>query len=415
MMADLIRRPKVSLLFYSEEEGKRVMVDKWTIEVGKKYTIGRSKKKVDISIQDITISRIHSEFIFYDKDKIMIKDFNSSNGTFINKQRIEPNKENYFSIRDILSIGDEKKQLIFVIQNDIEEEPNIRNDFNNNITEKKIKNEEINQNKINKEQKDYYENEKIKNNKYYKKEKSKSFSSHNDSSSIEKDNYYEEKNKNYKYRRDKYRNDKDRDRDNDLDEKYEDDNYKNKRYRSRKESSPLSRSRSFSSKKSYKKRDVEYRRNKKNFSKKSENSDSYSEKSSKKNKHKNILSYIIKQEEEIEKENDKKQIRLYNEYLKIKEETDAKLEMNNLPNLLPVLTAKSEEEDDDVKEESSEEEIEVKKDVIILPRHLRRKMRTGIIKDFKIFNRRKNYIKRNGINRNYSNYRNRLGRKKSGN
>ena len=415
MMADLIRRPKVSLLFYSEEEGKRVMVDRWTIEEGKKYTIGRSKKKVDISIQDITISRIHSEFIFYDKDKIMIKDFNSSNGTFINKQRIEPNKENYFSIRDILSIGDEKKQLIFVIQNDIEEEPNIRNDFNNNITEKKIKNEEINQNKINKEQKDYYENEKIKNNKYYKKEKSKSFSSHNDSSSIEKDNYYEEKNKNYKYRRDKYRNDKDRDRDNDLDEKYEDDNYKNKRYRSRKESSPLSRSRSYSRKKSYKKRDVEYRRNKKNFSKKSENSDSYSEKSSKKNKHKNILSYIIKQEEEIEKENDKKQIRLYNEYLKIKEETDAKLEMNNLPNLLPVLTAKSEEEDDDVKEESSEEEIEVKKDVIILPRHLRRKMRTGIIKDFKIFNRRKNYIKRNGINRNYSNYRNRLGRKKSGN
>ena len=414
MMADLIRRPKVSLLFYSEEEGKRVMVDKWTIEVGKKYTIGRSKKKVDISIQDITISRIHSEFIFYDKDKIMIKDFNSSNGTFINKQRIEPNKENYFSIRDILSIGDEKKQLIFAIQNDIEEEPNIRNDFNNNITEKKIKNEEINQNKINKEQKDYYENEKIKNNKYYKKEKSKSFSSHNDSSSIEKDNYYEEKNKNYKYRRDKYRNDKDRDRDNDLDEKYEDDNYKNKRYRSRKESSPLSRSRSYSRKKSYKKRDVEYRRNKKNFSKKSENSDSYSEKSSKKNKHKNILSYIIKQEEEIEKENDKKQIRLYNEYLKIKEETDAKLEMNNLPNLLPVLTAKSEEEDVE-KEESSEEEIEVKKDVIILPRHLRRKMRTGIIKDFKIFNRRKNYIKRNGINRNYSNYRNRLGRKKSGN
>ena len=415
MKDDLKRRPKVSLLFYSEEEGKRVMVDRWTIEEGKKYTIGRSKKKVDISIQDITISRIHSEFIFYDKDKIMIKDFNSSNGTFINKQRIEPNKENYFSIRDILSIGDEKKQLIFVIQNDIEEEPNIRNDFNNNITEKKIKNEEINQNKINKEQKDYYENEKIKKNKYNKKEKSKSFSSHNDSSSIEKDNYYEEKNKNYKYRRDKYRNDKDRDRDNDLEEKFEDDNYKNKRYRSRKESSPLSRSRSYSRKKSYKKRDVEYRRNKKNFSKKSENSDSYSEKSSKKNKHKNILSYIIKQEEEIEKENDKKQIRLYNEYLKIKEETDAKLEMNNLPNLLPVLTAKSEEEDDDVKEESSEEEIEVKKDVIILPRHLRRKMRTGIIKDFKIFNRRKNYIKRNGVNRNYSNYRNRLGRKKSGN
>ena len=99
MKADSKRRQKVSLLFYSEEEGKKTLIDKWTIEKGRKYTIGRSKKKVDISIQDITISRIHSEFIFYDKDKIMIKDFNSSNGTYINKQRIEPNKENYFSIR----------------------------------------------------------------------------------------------------------------------------------------------------------------------------------------------------------------------------------------------------------------------------------------------------------------------------
>ena len=409
MKDDLKRRPKVSLLFYSEEEGKRVMVDRWTIEEGKKYTIGRSKKKVDISIQDITISRIHSEFIFYDKDKIMIKDFNSSNGTFINKQRIEPNKENYFSLRDTLSIGDEKKQLIFSIQNDFEEESNIRNDFDNNISEKKNKNEELNQNKINKEEKDYYENEKIKNNKYYKKEKSKSFSSHNDSSQIEKDKYYEDENKNYKYRKDKYENN----RDYNLKDKYDDINYKNKRYRNRKESSSLSRSRSFSRKKQYNKRDVAYRKNKKMFSRKAQNSDSDSEKSSKKNKHKNILSYIIKQEEEIEKENDKKQIRLYNEYLKIKEETDARLEMDNLPNLLPVLTAKSEDDDYDKDEYSDEksEESEVKKDVIILPRHLRRKIRTGIISDFKIFNRRKNFIKKNGINRNYSNSRNKIRKK----
>ena len=409
MKDDLKRRPKVSLLFYSEEEGKRVMVDRWTIEEGKKYTIGRSKKKVDISIQDITISRIHSEFIFYDKDKIMIKDFNSSNGTFINKQRIEPNKENYFSLRDTLSIGDEKKQLIFSIQNDYEEESNIRNDFDNNIIEKKNKNEEINQNKINKEEKDYYENEKIKNNKYYKKEKSKSFSSHNDSSPIEKDKYYEDENKNYKYRKDKYENN----RDYDLKNKYDDNNYKNKRYRNRKESSSLSRSRSFSRKKQYNKRDAAYRKNKKMFSRKVQNSDTDSEKSSKKNKHKNILSYIIKQEEEIEKENDKKQIRLYNEYLKIKEETDTKLEMDNLPNLLPVLTAKSEDDDYDKEEYSEEksEESEVKKDVIILPRHLRRKIRTGIISDFKIFNRRKNFIKKNGINRNYSNSRNKIRKK----
>ena len=125
MMADLIRRPKVSLLFYSEEDGKRTLVDKWAIELGKKYIIGRSKKKVDISIQDITISRIHSEFIFYDKDKIMIKDFNSSNGTYINKEKIDPYKEVYFSIKDILSIGDEKNELVFEVSKEIKENKRI--------------------------------------------------------------------------------------------------------------------------------------------------------------------------------------------------------------------------------------------------------------------------------------------------
>ena len=401
MKADLKRRPKVSLLFYSEEEGKRTLVDKWTIEVGKKYTIGRSKKKVDISIQDITISRIHSEFIFYDKDKIMIKDFNSSNGTYINKQRIEPNKENYFSVRDMLSIGDEKKELIFIILNDEEEETNIRNDFDN-ISENKNKNEEIKQNQKNKNQKNYVENEKKKkkNNKYYKREKSRSLN--NDSSSRknedEKDKYYEneDEDKNNKYRNNKFGYNRNKN----SGDKYEDSNYKNNKYRYKSRS--RSRSRRGSRKKQYNKRDTGYRRNKKLYTKYSPKSNSDSEKSSKKNKHKNILSFIIKQEEEIEKENDKKQIRLYNEYLKIKEETDAKMEMKNLPNLLPVLTAKFDEDDDIYpSEDSSENGSYGKKDVIKLPYHLKRKLRTGIIRNFKLSERKNDYRQNKNINRNY--------------
>ena len=403
MKADLKRRPKVSLLFYSEEEGKRTLVDKWTIEVGKKYTIGRSKKKVDISIQDITISRIHSEFIFYDKDKIMIKDFNSSNGTYINKQRIEPNKENYFSVRDMLSIGDEKKELIFLILNDEEEETNIRNDFDN-ISEKKNKNEEIKQNKKNKNQNNYLENERenIKNNKYYKREKSRSLS--NDSSSkkkeFEKEKYYEEEDedKNNKYKNNKFGYKRNKN----SGDKYDDGKYKNNKYRYKSRSRSRSRSRSSSRKKQYKKRDTGYRRNKKLYTKYSPKSDSDSEKSSKKNKHKNILSFIIKQEEEIEKENDKKQIRLYNEYLKIKEETDAKMEMKNLPNLLPVLTAKFDgDEDIDSSEERAENGNYGKKYVIKLPYHLKRKLRTGIIRNFKLSERKNDYRKNKSINRNY--------------
>ena len=406
MKADLKRRQKVSLLFYSEEEGKRTLVDKWTIEVGKKYTIGRSKKKVDISIQDITISRVHSEFIFYDRDKIMIKDFNSSNGTFINKQRIEPNKENYFSIRDSLSIGDDKKELIFLIQND-EEETNIRNDFDNK-TEKKNKNEEIRQNKINKNQKNYFEdenenikrNEITKNNKYIKKEKSKSF--HNDSSSMdnnyEKDKYYEDEEgiRNYKFKGNKYKFNRDKN----IENEYEDSKYKSNRYRNKSRS--ISRSRSASRKRPYKKRDIRNRRDRKIYRKRTTNSKSDSERSSKKNKHKNILSFIIKQEEEIEKENDKKQIRLYNEYLKIKEETDAKMEMKNLPNLLPVLTAKFDEDDDIYpSEDRSENGSYGKKDVIKLPYHLKRKLRTGIIRNFKLSERKNDYRQNKNINRNY--------------
>ena len=123
---------KVSLYFYSEEEGKRALVDKWGIEIGKKYIIGRSKKKVDILIQDITISRIQAEFIFYNKDKIMIKDFNSSNGTYINRERVVPQKEIYFSNKDILSIGDEKNELVFEVKEvkyTDEEEKYIRDNF----------------------------------------------------------------------------------------------------------------------------------------------------------------------------------------------------------------------------------------------------------------------------------------------
>ena len=135
---------KVSLIFYSEEEGKRIMVDKWNIEIGKKYIIGRSKRKVDIIIQDSNISRVQSEIIFYDKDKIMIKDLDSSNGTFINKIKIEPRKEMYFSARDIISIGDEKNELIFEVPKEEEEKKSNYDEEKKTNENNEIKFEDIN-------------------------------------------------------------------------------------------------------------------------------------------------------------------------------------------------------------------------------------------------------------------------------
>ena len=120
------------------------MVDKWNIEIGKKYIIGRSKRKVDIIIQDSNISRVQSEFIFYDKDKIMIKDLDSSNGTFINKIKIEPRKEEYISARDIISIGDEKNELIFEVQKEEEEKKSNFDEEKKTNENNEIKFEDIN-------------------------------------------------------------------------------------------------------------------------------------------------------------------------------------------------------------------------------------------------------------------------------
>ena len=106
---------KVSLYFYSQEEGKKVLKNKWGIESGKKYIIGRSNKKSDIILDDISISRVQAEILFYNPEKIMIKDLDSSNGTFINKDKIQPYREYYFTVRDCLYVGNEQNEFIFEI------------------------------------------------------------------------------------------------------------------------------------------------------------------------------------------------------------------------------------------------------------------------------------------------------------
>ena len=369
MKDDLKRNQKVSLLFYSESEGKKALIDKWKIEVGKKYNIGRSKKKVDISIQDITISRNHSEFIFYDKDKIMIKDLNSSNGTYINNVRIEPNQENYFSIRDHLSIGNEKNQLVFSIEKGIK---------NDSADEKKVNYNLENRNEEN--LKNYNEN---------KRNNEKSDSLHNEFSS-RKNRYYNEEDKKYNYNTGKIEKNK---------------KFQNNKYRSRSRSRSRDDSKRYSpdknSNKKYHKRNHEYKRNKRKHSK---NFSHDSEKSPKKNKHKNILSYIVKREEEIEKENDKRQIALYNEYLKVKQEVDEKLERNSLPSLLPVLKDKTPSEENDI--DSLEDISENRKEYIKLPNFKRN--REGRLRRFNKFDIK---YKRNII---YPKYRKRFrGYKKS--
>ena len=270
---------KVSLIFYSEENGTQEIINRWNIIIGKKYTIGRSKKKVDISIQDITISRTQLEFIYYDKSKIMVKDCNSSNGTYINKEKIKPYKECYLSINDTISIGDEKNKLIF----EFEEEETLEDKSNGNQDKKKLA-ENLSKNSSPQ--------------KYRHKSKDK-----------ENDNY---KYNDYKYDDDKY---------------YYRQNKYSKKYRGG--------SKSVSNSNSPKKKDSKY-----------SDKNSKIKKVEKKGKYKNISSYIIKKdsfEEESEKERDKKQVILFNEYLKLKREREKNEDNNLLPVLLPILVCKPKE------------------------------------------------------------------------
>ena len=408
MKESIREQQKVSLIFYSEEEGKRTKVDKWNIQIGKKYTIGRSKKKVDIIIHDITISRIQAEFIFYDKDKIMIKDFNSSNGTFINKEKIEPNKEIYFSAKDILSIGDEKKELIFEVTKETkktEEEKNIRDSFDDKKLDKgnkkngtKNKNYDIEKNrKIKKNSSEHFNRDSPykKYDKYDKKNKS-------DKNDKDDDKYikFDKEDKNYRNSR-YYRYDK-----KDRYDKYDkDDKYKNR-------TKKYSRSRSISHRNSYDKKDSKYNKysksKKRKYSKYSNSS--YSQKGNmdnswkkekespkdekdedKKSKNKNISSYIIKkdstQEEEIEKENDKKQIELYNEYLKLKKEYEENNKKTNLPSLLPLLVPLPKDND------SIDDDYEEQEGRIITGTYKRRSFRPRSRRRFRIIhNNKKKFI-----------------------
>ena len=109
---------KINMVLYLlEEKDIKVPSQKWEIFPNKLYIVGRSKKEADIALDDKLLSRKHAELTFYDDDKIKIRDLDSRNGTYINKIRIEPLKDIYFTIKDTLSFGETNNEIIFFDNN----------------------------------------------------------------------------------------------------------------------------------------------------------------------------------------------------------------------------------------------------------------------------------------------------------
>ena len=177
---------KINMVLYLlEEKDIKVPSQKWEIFPNKLYIVGRSKKEADIALDDKLLSRKHAELTFYDDDKIKIRDLDSRNGTYINKIRIEPLKDIYFTIKDTLSFGETNNEIIF-FDNNNENRPRDsykekKSDSNDKMEKRSYSNRYDNYEKERYSSKyqeiDKYKNEK--NDNYYS-NKVKSVGNHND-------------------------------------------------------------------------------------------------------------------------------------------------------------------------------------------------------------------------------------------
>lgn len=110
---------KITLYLFLQKGEEKEIIQNWDIEPNKKYTVGRSKGHVDLSVRGVEgISRNHAEIMFYSPEKIMVKDLGSRNGSYINKKLITPQEEEFFTVNDILSFGDLNTELVFHIENE---------------------------------------------------------------------------------------------------------------------------------------------------------------------------------------------------------------------------------------------------------------------------------------------------------
>jgi len=145
---------EITMFYYRLKEGDvKEPVNKFSLIPKKWYIIGRSEKNADIVLDEKLLSRKHAELAYYNKSEIYIRDLESRNGTYINKNRIEPNKDVLFTKYDVLSFGDLTNEIVFYDSNEDKKTENI-------IYKEKIiqqnDNKEDNDNYLNKNENRHY-------------------------------------------------------------------------------------------------------------------------------------------------------------------------------------------------------------------------------------------------------------------
>ena len=118
-MEENLQKPSpVTMILYLIDNDNTTPSQNWEIIPKKKYTIGRSKKEVDLPLNIKLVSRKHAELTYFDSKTIMIKDLDSRNGTFLDKQRIDSSKEVIFTSKHILSLGNLSNEIVFFDKNE---------------------------------------------------------------------------------------------------------------------------------------------------------------------------------------------------------------------------------------------------------------------------------------------------------
>lgn len=74
------------------------------------YTIGKKKNEVDFVLEDFSVSRMHARIVREEKE-VYLEDLNSTNGTYINKVRMQPYEKVKLEMGDLIRIG--KTELIY--------------------------------------------------------------------------------------------------------------------------------------------------------------------------------------------------------------------------------------------------------------------------------------------------------------
>lgn len=98
-------------------EGRTIQKE-LTFEEGKRLTLGRTKEN-DVAVDDISVSKMHASLMLAPEQQFVVADTGSTNGTFIDGERISYGKAATFSTAQKLKLGTVELTFEIVTQPDL--------------------------------------------------------------------------------------------------------------------------------------------------------------------------------------------------------------------------------------------------------------------------------------------------------